>query len=191
MDDAPIECEVKFFPIDMQEIRKKLKTADAVLKTPERLMRRRVFSYEKNPGMKCTYVRVRDEGNKITMSAKQRASGGDIESQKEYETIVSDFESACNILLNAGLVQTGYQENRRETWQMPDGTLVELETWPGLPNYLEIEGGSVTVLKEVAALLQLDWSKHIVKANDYLYGLHYGIERDAVYKKLEHLTFDE
>lgn len=189
MKEAPIEYEVKFFPIHLDEMRETLQKAGASLRTPERLMRRCVFAAEANPRMSCTYIRIRDEGNKTTMSAKQHASDGKIDSQKEYETIVQDFEITHQILLNAGLTQTGYQENKRETWEMPDGTLVELETWPGLPNYLEIEGKSESNVKETAVLLKLKWGEHIVQSNDYLYALHFKMDREAVLKRLSYLTF--
>lgn len=135
-------------------------------------MRRCIFAADANPSMACTYVRIRDEGDKVTMSAKQYATDGKMDSQKEYETTVKDFDTTQQILLSAGLTQTGFQENKRETWEMPDGTLVELETWPQLPNYLEIEGKSEDAVKKTASLLSLDWDDHIVQSNDYLYSKH-------------------
>lgn len=191
MNEAPIEYEVKFSPINLEETRQKLQDVGASLKTPERLMRRCAFAADANPGMTCTYIRVRDEGNKVTMSAKQHATDGKMDSQKEYETTVEDFDTTHQILISAGLTQTGYQENKRETWEMPDGTLVELETWPELPNYLEIEGKSEEAVKKTAALLNFDWNEHIVESNDYLYAKHWNIDRDAVFAKLKHLTFAE
>lgn len=186
---APIEYEVKFFPVNLEKTRRKLQHTGASLKTPERLMRRCVFAAGVNPGMTCTYVRVRDEGNKVTMSAKWHATDGNIDSQKEYETTVKDFETTRQILLSAGLTQTGFQENKRETWEMSDGTLVELETWPGLPNYLEIEGESEEAVKRTATFLGFDWNEHIVQSNDYLYVKYWSMDKEAVFKKLEYLTF--
>lgn len=191
MNEAPTEYEVKFFPINLEFIRHKLRDAGASLKTPERLMRRCVFAADANPGMTCTYIRIRDEGDKVTMSAKQHATDGKIDSQKEHEAIVEDFDTAHQILLNAGLIQTGYQENKRETWQMPDGTLIELETWPQLPNYLEIEGKSEEAVKKNASLLGLDWDERIVQSNDHLYAEHWNIGRDSVFKRLRYLTFSD
>ena len=191
MNEAPTEYEVKFFPINLEELRVKLQNANATLKNPERLMRRCVFSAEANPSMTCTYIRIRDEGDKVTMSAKQHAKDGKINSQKEYETTVKDFATTRHILLNAGLVQTGYQENKRETWKMPDGTLVELETWPRLPNYLEIEGESEEAVKKTASLLGLDWSNHIVQSNDFLYAKQWNLDAKTTLKSLAHLTFEE
>ena len=67
------EIEVKFFPIVVDELRTKLEAAGATLKNPMRLMRRKVYGGEANPSMDCTYGRVRDEGDVITMSAKYSA----------------------------------------------------------------------------------------------------------------------
>lgn len=189
MKDAPAELEVKFFPIITEDMRKKLARAGATLKTAKRFMRRCIFNEQANPGIRCTYIRVRDEGNKVTLSAKLHASGKDISGQKEYETIVSDFDTTCQILLNAGLEQSGYQENERETWRMPDGTLVELESWPELPSHLEIEGQSVEALQKTAVALGLQWDDYIVDSSDYLYSLHFGISREAALQKATHLAF--
>lgn len=189
MKDAPTEYEVKFFPINLEEMRQKLQDVGASLKTSERLMRRCAFAADANPGMTCTYVRIRDEGDKVTMSAKQHATDGKMDSQKEYETTVKDFGTTHQILLSAGLTQTGYQENKRETWQMSDGTLIELETWPQLPNYMEIEGKSSEAVQKTAELLGLDWNEHIVQSNDHLYVRHLGIDRKAVFERLANLTF--
>jgi adenylate cyclase, class 2 len=190
MNEAPIEYEVKFFPVDLDNLRTQLKEAGASLKHPERLMRRCLFSAEANLGMSCTYVRVRDESNKVTMSAKLHPTDGQIASQKEYETIVDSFEAAQSILLAAGLKQTGFQENKRETWQMSDGTLIELETWPELPNYIEIEGNSEEAVKDAADLLGFDWDEHIVQSNDYLYSLHHNIDRETALKRFSELHFE-
>lgn len=189
MNNAPIEYEVKFFPINLEEMRQKLQDVRASLKTPERLMRRCAFAADANPGMTCTYIRIRDEGDKVTMSAKQHAIDSKMDSQKEYETTVKDFETTHQILLSAGLTQTGYQENKRETWRMLDGTLIELETWPQLPNYMEIEGKSSEAVQKAAELLGLDWNEHIVQSNDHLYVRHLGIDRKAVFERLVNLTF--
>jgi len=183
------EIEVKFFPIDIDTVRMKLESTGAHLKNPMRLMRRKVYGGEANPGMDCTYGRVRDEGDVITMSAKYSAKNNSIMSQKEAQIVVSDFENATQVLESFGLVATDYQENRRETWQLDDGTLVELEEWPDLPAYLEIEGPSVEALQAVAAQLELDWDTHLTVPTDGLYASHHNLSNDEVRAKLADLHF--
>jgi len=183
------EIEVKFFPIDIADIQQKLTAAGAQLKNPMRLMRRKVYGGEANATMDCTYGRVRDEGDVITMSAKYSAKNNSITSQKEAQIVVNNFEDATQVLESFGLVPTDYQENRRETWQLADGTLVELEEWPDLPAYLEIEGPSVEALQAVAAQLDLDWDKHLTVPTDGLYMTHHGLSNDEVRTKLSDLHF--
>ena len=183
------EIEVKFFPIEITDIQKKLEAAGAHLKNPMRLMRRKVYGGEANPAMDSTYGRVRDEGDVITMSAKYSAQNNSITSQKEAQITVNDFEKATQVLECFGLVPTDYQENRRETWEMADGTLVELEEWPDLPPYLEIEGPSVEALQTVAAQLGLEWESHLTVPTDGLYMSHHGLSEEQVRAKLADLHF--
>jgi adenylate cyclase class 2 len=185
------ELEVKFFDINLPDIRRKLTQVGATVKIPQRLMRRVVFGGEANSAMSCTYARVRDEGNNhITMSAKYSAAGGEIASQMETEVVVSDFEACVSALVAFGLTITNHQENKRETWQMSDGTLVELETWPDLPNYMEIEGKSVDAIKKTADTLGLNWERHTTDSTDRLYASHTGLSAVELKSKLSDLRFD-
>ncbi len=59
MNETPTEYEVKFFPINLNKMRKKLQDAGASLKTPERLMRRCVFAAGANSGMTYTYEKIK------------------------------------------------------------------------------------------------------------------------------------
>lgn len=186
------EPEAKFCDVNLQEIRSKLTDLSARLKTPERLMRRVVFGGEANPGMVCTYGRVRDEGDVITMSAKFSAVGGDINSQKEAMVTVDSFENAEALLRSFGLVATNYQENKRETWQLADGTLVELEQWPELPDYLEIEGQDEAAVRKAAEQLGLEWSSHTTDSTDKLYRKHFSsLNDDALKQKLADIRFTQ
>ncbi len=185
------EIEVKFTDVDLEDIRKKLSKAQATIKTPMRLMRRRVFGGEANEKMLCTYGRVRDEGDVVTMSAKFSAVNNVIESQKEAQITVDSFENASAILDSFGLIATDYQENKRETWVLLDDTLVELEQWPGLPPYIEIEGKSIAALQEAASLLGLVWDTHITDSTDRLYMQYFNLTPEQVRKRMSNLYFSK
>src|SRR5687768_14689113 len=109
------EIEAKFVNVNLDEIRKKLKDIGATLITPMRDMRRVTIDNaalkEKN-----AFVRVRDEGNKVTVTYKQ-FSELSLNGAKEIEIIVSDFDQAVALLAAAGLVYGSFQETRRETWK--------------------------------------------------------------------------
>ena len=64
------EYEATFMNVDKDEIREKLKQVGAVLVKPEVLMQRTVFNLPEGHHKEKAWARVRDEGDKITMSFK-------------------------------------------------------------------------------------------------------------------------
>src|SRR3989344_4226214 len=111
------EFEVKFYPINKDEFREKLKNNGATLITPEVKTKAATYNDRANPQIKCHYIRIRDEGNNvIRLSAKIHAlESGNIADQKEADVVVNSFSDAVDILELAGLKQSGYAEKMRET----------------------------------------------------------------------------
>ena len=147
------EIEIKFLNIDVGEVRAKLTAAGAKLIKPMRLMRRAII---KTPKMivRETFARVRDEGDKITMTLKQIN-----ENKKDYnevEITVSDFEKAIEILTGCGIPQVSYQESKREEWILDDAQIC-IDEWPWANPFIEIEGESDDQLKNIARRLGFDW----------------------------------
>jgi adenylate cyclase, class 2 len=141
------EIEFTYINIDKGKIEKKLIELGAK-KVGDYHYRRIVFDYpdfrlDKN----SSWVRLRDEGDKITLTFKQRLGEnvrdrltGD-EGMYERETVVEDFNATREILLKIGLIEKMYQENKRERYML-DGVECDIDTWPLLDPYLEIEGRS-------------------------------------------------
>jgi adenylate cyclase, class 2 len=167
------EIEVKFTNIDVEQIRGALKAANAVCVTPMRLMKRALIE-EPHHAREHSFIRVRDEGNKVTLTFKRRAdqSAVTIDSVKELEVDVSDFDKTVEIFNQAGWKYKTFQESRRETWEL-DGAEVVIDEWPWLKPYIEIEGESEAAIKAVAKKLGLDWDKVIIGHIDVLYRLQY------------------
>ncbi len=65
-----IEYEATFPNIDKKEVREKLKKVGAKLVKPEFMQRRFVFHLPKSYEIKGGWLRVREEGDKITMTLK-------------------------------------------------------------------------------------------------------------------------
>ena len=150
------EIEAKFLNVNHDKLRKKLRVLGAKCTEPERLMRRTVFDYsDKRLGENGGWVRVRDEGNKITMSYKQ-LNDRSLHGTKEVTVIVDDYEQTCLFLDSIGLHRDSYQETKRESWVL-NGTEIELDTWPWIPSFVELEARDEAMLKETAALLAMDW----------------------------------
>lgn len=148
------EIEAKFVNVNIEEIREKLKNLNAELVMPMRDMKR-VTIDTLDLKKKNAFLRVRDEGNKTTLTYKQIDTLS-IDGVKEIEVTVSDFETTVALLAEAGLPHGSLQETRRETWQL-DGVEVVIDEWPWLNPYIEIEGPSEEAVRGVAAKLAMNW----------------------------------
>src|SRR4030042_3548927 len=172
------ELEIKFLDINKQDLRRKLKDVGAELFDKERLMKRKVFDYPdwqlRNQG---AWIRVRDEGKRITLSFKKLVDRS-LYGTKEIGVEVSDFENTCNILLASGFDLKSYQETKRETWNYKD-TEITIDTWPWIPCFVEIESKDEKILKNTVKELGFDWNK----------GLHGSVE--TAYQKYFDVTEKE
>ena len=131
------EIEAKWLNTNHNQIRKELKKAQATLVKAERLMRRKNYDFEdQRLGKIGGWVRVRDEGDKLTLSYKQ-LNDRTLHGTKEISVVVDDFEKTCSFLESIGLEQKSYQETRRESWEL-DGVEIELDTWPWIPPFVEM-----------------------------------------------------
>ncbi len=181
-----IEFEATFIDQNINELRKKLKQLNAKLVKPEVLMRRAVFSPRQN--MIGGWMRVRDEGDKITMSIKQ-ITGEKIDEQKETELVIQSYDKGIQFLMAIGAKKKSYQETKRESWEY-NGTKIEIDTWPGLDPFIEIEGSSESIVKQVAEELCLDFSTAIFGAVDVIYKKKLGIPFEVINDKTPEITFE-
>jgi len=152
------EIEVKFTSVNHNEMRKRLKKLGAKLVQPMRLMKR-VTIDDESMKKRDAFVRVRDQGDKVTITYKQFDSLS-LEGAKEIEVVVDDFDKAVALLSAAGLSHNSFQESKRETWQL-DGADIELDEWPWLDPYIEIEGPDEKTVKDIASKLGLKWEKAV------------------------------
>ncbi|MFA5188266.1 MAG: CYTH domain-containing protein [Patescibacteria group bacterium] len=180
-----IEYEATFTKINKDQMRQKLKSIGAKLIKPEFLMKRVVFVPPKK--IKNGWLRVRDEGDKITMSLKI-VHGKKITDQKEIELTINNFENGCNFLESIGAKRKSYQETKRELWHFND-VEITLDTWPGLKPIIEIEGKNEQGVKAVAGKLGFDWSEAIFDSIDYVYKQELGISREVINNQTPEATF--
>jgi adenylate cyclase class 2 len=153
-----IEIEAKFLDINFDETRSKLRSIGATCKTPMRLMKRAIIDYPNRrlqTSASNAYIRIRDEGDIISLTYKTFESLS-VDGARELETVVGSFDTTVAIFTAIGLQVVSLQESRRETWEYKD-CKVELDEWPWLKPYLEIEGPSEHAIKRVAELLGFDW----------------------------------
>lgn len=184
-----IEFEATFTNIDKDEIRAKLSAVGAKLIRSEYLQKRFVFTLPKGHEIPGGWLRVRDEGDKITMSLKV-VSGNKIEDQKEICLTVNDFNEAVLFLESMGCDKKAYQESKRELWTLDD-VEITIDEWPFLEPFVEVEGKSEAVVQSVSEKLGFDFSKAIFAPADRLYVEKYGIEPGVVNEQTPVLKFSD
>ena len=184
------EFEVKFYPVDKDDVISKLKVNGGVLVQTEVKTLIAAYNRQANPQIDGHYIRVRNEGDKVRLSIKINATeDGAVADQKEIDTIVSDFEATVQILEHAGLRRSGYQEKLRETWKLGTSEIV-VDTWPGLEPYIEIEDNSEEAIRKTAALLEFDWQDKIITSVVEIYMDKYQLSGDKVLSLMGNATFD-
>ena len=181
------EWEATFWPIDKEDIRARLAQVGAVRSHEERLMRRYVLHLPGGVRPGNDRVRVRDEGDKVTMTIKK--TGDTIEEQKEFEIEIDDLEKGRAFLGHLGCTPMAYQETRRELW-IVDGTHTTIDEWPHIEPWVEIEGVSEEVVKAAAEKLGFDWSTAHFATKKQLYARRYGMTVDEAGEIMAHLTFE-
>ena len=183
------EIEAKFLDINKNTIRSKLKILGAKLVNPERTMIRSNYDYDdERLDKKSGWIRVRDEGGKITLAYKQ-VDDRSLEGTKEVSVTVSSFEDTCNFLESIGMKLSSSQETKRESWILDDAE-IEIDTWPWIPSFLEIEARDETHIKSVAKKLDLDWSKALHGSVEIAYQAYYDVTEDDI-NKCPKIVFSE
>lgn len=184
------EFEVKFLQVNIPLLRRKLKAVGAKLVKPKTLMRRQTLDFPKDsipPGQK-KWGRVRDEGNKITMTIKHIIDKTVIDGTKEVEINVEDFAVACSFLEAAGLIRTAYQENYREEWRT-NKCSITIDTWPGLKPFVEIEGSNEEDVVDLTKKLGFNMGQVEYGSIDLIYNKVIGIDTDR-FNSIAELTFE-
>ena len=189
-----IEFEATFIKINKKELRKRLKMIGAELVQKERLMRRVVFYPIKKDD--DGWLRVRDEGNKITISYKRfvgmakRNKVNKIDDQQELCLEVNDFEEGVGLMKVLGAKQKSYQETLREDW-IYNGVEISIDTWPGLNPFVEIEAKNEQKVKMVSKKLGFDYRQAIFAPVHAVYEKELGIPPDVINNKTLMITFEK
>lgn len=180
------ELEIKFF-IEKEEFIEKLIEQDAVKKQARTLMRRQIFTCPNTTHPEIEqWLRVRDEGARITVTLKQK-SDETIHGVRECEIIVNDFNTTCTMMELLGFSPRSYQENYRETWELDDCAIC-IDEWPALKPLVEIEGPSEECVLATAAKLGFESTIGVYGTIDQLYEKVHEISKKT-FNQIKKLTF--
>lgn len=172
-----LEIECKFLDVDPSELGAQLKALGAKRKY-RRLFRRYVFDFpDLRLNSDSSWLRVRDEGDKVTLGYKQRLGVEDGQNDggmKEIEVTVSDFELTADLLRAIGMKPKFYEENWRTLYTLDDVEFM-IDEWPLIPPYIEIESDSWEKVDAAAEKLGFDPKKKLVCSTMQVYK-KYGIK---------------
>lgn len=168
------EIEATFLNIDVAEAHNKLTRLGMINKKPRTLMRRKAFHFEEDVKQhKRRWARVRDEGDKITLTLKSIVGEG-INSVFENEVVIDNFDEGAELIKAFGMVETAYQETYREEWIDKDNCIfITIDEWPHLKAFMEIEGKTENVVKDYTEKLELNFNEALFGDVSKVYELVY------------------
>lgn len=180
------EIEAKFLGINKTDLVKKLSKLEAI-DLGEELLAEIIF-YDKEllwQKSKDKMVRIRTTGKGNFLTYKNSLENT-LSGMEEIEFQISDIDMATQFLERIGLVKYRHQEKRRHKFLI-GSVIIDIDTWPQVPTYVEIEGPSEDEVKQTAVMLGFDFSKAVFGNS--------GIMVEELYKIpvrfLRYFTFDK
>ena len=166
-----IEYEGRILEIDKKNIIEKLEALGAK-KEGEYNYRR--YTYEFDPKIYGKWIRLRTDGTETTLTIKE-IKDYTISGTTEKEIIVSDFDMTNEILNELGYQPKNYQENNRIRYIL-NNVEIDIDTWPLIPTYMEIEGKSEEEVYETLDKLGINREKMVTTDVEGIFLKYYGID---------------
>lgn len=119
------------------------------------------------------WIRLRTTKGKTTIAVKHILANNEtnIQQMLETEIDVSNLEMANNFLESLGFSYKSYQEKRRKSYIL-DGYEIDIDKWPGIPTYVEVEGKDEKDLKNILAILGYKIEDTISCTADVIYEMN-------------------
>ncbi len=146
------EIEIKVLNINKKQMEKKLTALGAVKKGRFLIVEKNFDFKNKNISKNKCALRLRSVGKRAELTFKSKANARDaFKVREETETMVGDFKTMEKILNNIGLQPVWHRQKYRTSFQ--NGPVkFEIDEYPGIPPYLEIEGSKKDILKYLRLL---------------------------------------
>jgi adenylate cyclase, class 2 len=167
------EIEIKFLNINIESMIHVLRKCGGTLEY-ERLLRNTIFFTTKENGHE--YIRVRDDSKVVSLTYKSIQSDGI--STEEHEILVNSYEKTVKLLSLFGLQVKRIDEKKRRRYKLENG-YVDIDFWPNIPPYIEIEALSKQDIKDICLKLHLEFDNRF-KGDTLDVFRHYGIDPDIV-----------
>ena len=143
------ELELRILDVDKQKVIEKLESLGAK-KIGDWHYKR--YVYDTKPYAKDKWIRLRTNGVKTTLTYKEY-NDESIDGVKELEIVVSSFENTIKMLEVLGYKPRSVQENKRIKYMLDD-VEIDIDTWPHLNSYVEVEAKTKEEVKKVVDILK-------------------------------------
>lgn len=177
------EIEVRFLNIDKDKLVAKILSLGGEDKGEFILSETIFYDPELSWLKEGRFVRLRKTNKGIKLTYKENKEQK-IDSAFEIEFEVSDEEQAKLFLEKMGLISYRQQEKKRHTLLLNDITF-DIDTWPNIPSYIEIEGPDEDSLKEIVKIIDLGWKDGVFEDAKSIIENHYNIS----FGKMRYFTF--
>lgn len=148
------EYEIRVLEINKEEIIKKLEELGA---KENGSFEQKRYVYDLKPAENGKWIRLRTNGEVTTLTYKDIVSDT-IDGTKEIEIEVEDFEKTNELLEKIGFKSRNYQENKRIQYIL-DNVEIDIDSWPMIPTYIEIEGDTENDVTNMIKKLNVDETK--------------------------------
>ncbi len=163
------ELELRILNVDTNKIINKLEELNAIKKGDWFYKR---IIYDTKPVDENKWIRLRSNGEEVTLTYKNY-SNSSVDGVQELEIIVSDLDKTKEMLKILGYEPRSYQENKR-TRYMVDDIEIDIDQWPGLNPYVEVEAPTkekveymINMLKEYGTEVTGKNAQTLYKDNGY------------------------
>ncbi len=158
------EIETKVLDINLDSVKEKLISLGAKKIQETRLVVDWYWTRGTKAGEEPWFLRIRsysDDKNEVTWKAKSDILGT-ARKHKEINFLINEPEKLGDLFEEIGLEKYAHQEKDRISFVYKDWQF-DIDQYPDMPAFLEIEGNSEEHIKEAMALLGLEnnrtWAK--------------------------------
>ena len=132
------------------------------------------------------WIRLRQDGEIVEITIKyiySNKANYNIDEVKEIEIKTDNFEMANKLIEEMGYYRKKLAEKKRDSYSY-QGMDIEIDEWPLLEPYIEIEGSNIDKIYELANLLGYSKEQTIVMNTEDVY-----LEKGIDLSKYEEMTF--
>ena len=146
------EIEKRFFNYNKKEVINKIMKEMNGKYKGEHIFKVWKFNIPKNMSSDIHTLRVRDEGFKKTFTIKKRGKNDTYDT--EYEVKIQDPQEMRKMLELMDFELDHYYEKIREIYKVGSSEVI-FDTYPGMPDSMEVESKNIRILKKMMNTLGL------------------------------------